>query len=321
MKALSIAMICHGINAAYCQSLGDNSQPTWEDAPEWQKQSAIVGVEMHLANPDATPEQSHQSWYKQKEAEGWKYGEVKDPELKEHPCFLPYEELPQEQKAKDYLFRAVVHLVKDLPEQADHNALLTQLMTAQTQIKQYQATLASGSGAAAAAPVQAQGVTVVYESFKSEYTDRMYGSNVTFVHGQPKTVPAWLAEKLLKHPEFKRHKPLFSERNGYKPSEVVTAEIKNSEVTAAASAINEPSNEPSNETLETIENAKKETEAKENEENAVFDAKQTVSQINDKDSLAEYAMKTFNQKIPKNQSIDWMKNKINELIDQQGLPE
>ena len=32
-------------------------------------------------------------------------------------------------------------------------------------------------------------------------------------------------------------------------------------------------------------------------------------------------MKTFNQKIPKNQSIDWMKNKINELIDQQGLPE
>ena len=226
MKALSIAMICHGINAAYCQSLGDNSQPTWEDAPEWQKQSAIVGVEMHLANPDATPEQSHQSWYKQKEAEGWKYGEVKDPELKEHPCFLPYEELPQEQKAKDYLFRAVVHLVKDLPEQADHNALLTQLMTAQTQIKQYQATLASGSGAAAAAPVQAQGVTVVYESFKSEYTDRMYGSNVTFVHGQPKTVPAWLAEKLLKHPEFKRHKPLFSERNGYKPSEVVNAEIK-----------------------------------------------------------------------------------------------
>lgn len=308
MKALSIAMICHGINAAYCQSLGDNSQPTWEDAPDWQKQSAIVGVEMHLANPDATPEQSHQSWYKQKEAEGWKYGEVKDPELKEHPCFLPYEELPQEQKAKDYLFRAVVHLVKDLPEQADHNALLTQLMTAQTQIKQYQATLASGSGAAAAAPVQAQGVTVVYESFKSEYTDRMYGSNVRFVRGQPKTIPQWLAEKLLKHPEFKRHEPLFSERNGYKPSEVVNA---------AASVINEPSNE----TLETIESAKKETEEKENEENAVFDAKQTVSQINDKDSLAEYAMKTFNQKIPKNQSIDWMKNKINELIDQQGLPE
>ena len=306
MKALSIAMICHGINAAYCQSLGDNSQPTWEDAPDWQKQSAIVGVEMHLANPDATPEQSHQSWYKQKEAEGWKYGEVKDPELKEHPCFLPYEELPQEQKAKDYLFRAVVHLVKDLPEQADHHALLTQLMTAQTQIKQYQETLASGSGAAAAAPSQSH-ITIVYESFKPVHTDRMYDSNVRFIRGQPKTVPTWLAEKLLRHPEFKRY-------------EAPQAEM----IQEATDELNKPTDtntQPSNETLETIELAKKETEEKENEENAVFDAKQTVSQINDKDSLAEYAMKTFNQKIPKNQSIDWMKNKINELIDQQGLPE
>lgn len=306
MKALSIAMICHGINAAYCQSLGDNSQPTWEDAPEWQKQSAIAGVEMHLANPDATPEQSHQSWYKQKEAEGWKYGEVKDPELKEHPCFLPYEELPQEQKAKDYLFRAVVHLVKDLPEQADHNALLTQLMTAQTQIKQYQNTLANGS-VSAAAPTQAQGVTVVYESFKPEHTDRMYGSNVRFVRGQPKTIPVWLAEKLLRHPEFKVYEAPQAEA-----PQAATGELNNPTDT---------NTQPSNETLETIENAKQETEEKENEENAVFDAKQTVSQINDKDSLAEYAMKTFNQKIPKNQSIDWMKNKINELIDQQGLPE
>lgn len=307
MKALSIAMICHGINAAYCQSLGDNSQPTWEDAPEWQKQSAIVGVEMHLANPDATPEQSHQSWYKQKEAEGWKYGEVKDPELKEHPCFLPYEELPQEQKAKDYLFRAVVHLVKDLPEPSDHNALLTQLMTAQTQLKQYQETLAKGSGATAAAPAQAQGISLVYESFKPEHTDKMYGSNVTFIRGQPKTVPVWLAEKLLKHPEFKLYE---------------APVIQAAPVAADGNLKLEGTNtQPSNETLETIESAKKETEEKENEENAVFDAKQTVSQINDKDSLAEYAMRTFNQKIPKNQSIDWMKNKINELIDQQGLPE
>ena len=28
---------------------------------------------------------------------------------KEHPCFVPYEELPTEQKAKDFLFRGVVH--------------------------------------------------------------------------------------------------------------------------------------------------------------------------------------------------------------------
>ena len=61
MKTIAIAMMCHAINAAYCQSLGDDSQPTWDDAPDWQRQSAIAGVEMHLANPDATPEQTHES--------------------------------------------------------------------------------------------------------------------------------------------------------------------------------------------------------------------------------------------------------------------
>ena len=78
MKTLAIAMLGHAMNAAYCQSLGDDSQLPWDDTPETHKQSLIAGVEMHLANPNATPEQSHQSWYAQKEAEGWAYGEFKD---------------------------------------------------------------------------------------------------------------------------------------------------------------------------------------------------------------------------------------------------
>jgi hypothetical protein len=43
-----------------------------------------------------------------KEADGWKHGPVKDPEKKEHPCMVPYGQLPAEQRAKDYLFIAVV---------------------------------------------------------------------------------------------------------------------------------------------------------------------------------------------------------------------
>lgn len=104
-----LARRAHEINRAYCAALGDHSQPEWEDAPDWQKDSARNGVRMHLANPSATPEDSHASWYAQKEAEGWKYGPVKDAEKKEHPCFVPYADLPESQKAKDYLFRAVVH--------------------------------------------------------------------------------------------------------------------------------------------------------------------------------------------------------------------
>ena len=41
------------------------------------------------------------------------YGEEKDPERKVHPCMVPFNELPREQQAKDFIFRAVVHALKD----------------------------------------------------------------------------------------------------------------------------------------------------------------------------------------------------------------
>ncbi|HSV30007.1 MAG TPA: RyR domain-containing protein [Candidatus Omnitrophota bacterium] len=108
MKIIDIARVCHDVNRAYCAAIGDTSQPAWDDAPDWQKQSAIAGVEFTLANPDVGPSASHESWMAEKERDGWKFGPVKDPEKKEHPCFVPYDELPGEQKAKDYLFQGVV---------------------------------------------------------------------------------------------------------------------------------------------------------------------------------------------------------------------
>lgn len=102
-----IAELCHEVNRAYCTAIGDNSQPAWIDAPAWQKDSAMNGVQAHIKS-DLTPEQSHASWMEQKRAEGWKYGPVKDADKKEHPCFVPYEELPLMQRVKDFLFRAVV---------------------------------------------------------------------------------------------------------------------------------------------------------------------------------------------------------------------
>lgn len=105
------AELCHEANRAYCKALGDDSQPHWGDAPEWQRASAIAGVEFHIANPDAGPSHSHDSWLRQKEADGWKHGPVKDAEKKEHPCFVPYDQLPPEQKAKDYIFGAIVKTI------------------------------------------------------------------------------------------------------------------------------------------------------------------------------------------------------------------
>jgi len=109
-----VAKLCHGVNAEYCYIIGDLSQPTWDDAPEWQKVSAIKGVKFHLENSDAGPSASHESWLKEKEADGWKYGEVKDLEKKEHPCFIEYSKLPVEQKVKDSLFISTINAVKIL---------------------------------------------------------------------------------------------------------------------------------------------------------------------------------------------------------------
>lgn len=116
MTIEQIAIVAHTINKAYCTALGDNSQQGWNDAPAWQKDSAIKGVQFHLENPDAGPSASHDSWMKQKLEEGWKYGPVKDAEKKEHHCIVPFDELPKEQQAKDFLFRQIVHSLKPFIE-------------------------------------------------------------------------------------------------------------------------------------------------------------------------------------------------------------
>ena len=103
-----IAEVCHEANRAYCNTIGDRSQLPWGDCPQWQRDSAIAGVEFCQANPDAPASANHDSWLAVKEADGWKYGPVKDAEKKEHPCFVPYDELPDEQKRKDALFKVIV---------------------------------------------------------------------------------------------------------------------------------------------------------------------------------------------------------------------
>lgn len=103
-----IAETAHEANRAYCASIGDGSQPKWADAPEWQKDSAIKGVEYTMQNLEATPEDSHKNWMKQKIEDGWIFGTVKDAKLKQHPCMVDYSILPAEQRSKDYIYQAVV---------------------------------------------------------------------------------------------------------------------------------------------------------------------------------------------------------------------
>lgn len=111
-RAEPIARVCHEANRAYCLSIGDASQVPWDEAPDWQRTSAIDGVRHRLYNPDAPASVSHDRWLTHKQAEGWTYGPVKDPERKQHPCMVPYEQLPAEQQRKDALFVSIVEALR-----------------------------------------------------------------------------------------------------------------------------------------------------------------------------------------------------------------
>lgn len=43
----------------------------------------------------------HEVWAKNRMAEGWTYGPVRDDAGKKHPCLVPYDELPESEKEYD----------------------------------------------------------------------------------------------------------------------------------------------------------------------------------------------------------------------------
>ncbi len=107
-EIVKIARVCHEVNKVYCEAMGDKSQKHWELAEDWQKESSINGINCFLKNKDCSPEDTHRDWCKQKIADGWSYGEIKDPDNKQHPCLVDYNSLPFEQQVKDQLWLAVV---------------------------------------------------------------------------------------------------------------------------------------------------------------------------------------------------------------------
>lgn len=101
------AEVAHEANRVYCESIGDTSLRPWAETPENIRNSARDGVRF-IWDGTHSARESHENWLRFKEADGWTYGEVKDAELKTHPAFAPYDDLPPEQKIKDAIFRSVV---------------------------------------------------------------------------------------------------------------------------------------------------------------------------------------------------------------------
>jgi hypothetical protein len=99
----AIAMVCHQTIKAYNDQIDDETLD-WKDCGE----STIKGVEWRLTHMDAPASAQHEAWMEDKYADGWVHGPSKNAVTKEHPCLVPYDELPPEQRIKDALFIAIV---------------------------------------------------------------------------------------------------------------------------------------------------------------------------------------------------------------------
>lgn len=278
-----IAMVAHEVNRAYCLSIGDESQPVWDEAPDWQRQSSLVGIDMHTANPNATPEESHASWLAQKVAEGWTYGEVKDVIEKKHPCCRPWDELPPEQRVKDYLFRGVVHVMNRLAEETEQCGTSGAVSSD-----------AVMAGPARVAPVRDGEQAVTYIGRRPSFVDRNYGTNLTFGAGQTRVLPTEIARKFLRHPDV------------FSPAAATPVD---SEPPAPSQAADD--------TAATLQKAQEQAAAKTQEQTQLQDLRDRITQM-DKKGLVEYAQTNYRQQLNTRDKLDDLRAKVLGMVDQFG---
>ena len=50
---------------------------------------------------EAMAKNVHEVWAQTRISQGWTYGEERNDELKQHPCLIPYEDLPEVEKDYD----------------------------------------------------------------------------------------------------------------------------------------------------------------------------------------------------------------------------
>jgi hypothetical protein len=112
-----ISQVAHEANRAFCQSVGDDSQKPWAEAPQWAKDSTLNTVQFHLdqlsKGEPLDPSHSHATWLEERRAAGWVLGPVKDTVKKTHPSLVAFDQLSPPEKVKDYLQAAVVKAFVD----------------------------------------------------------------------------------------------------------------------------------------------------------------------------------------------------------------
>ncbi|MCI4645150.1 MAG: RyR domain-containing protein [Hyphomonadaceae bacterium] len=107
-RRLAIARTVHEAIRAWAAAHGQPAMPHWRQAPRWMKESTLESVDFVLNNPGANDGHQHDQWMDQKKRDGWVYGPNKDADKKTHPMMVPFADLPDMEKRKDALLKAVV---------------------------------------------------------------------------------------------------------------------------------------------------------------------------------------------------------------------
>lgn len=114
-----LCKIVHEANRRLSAETGDLTEVSWEDAGHEHHVSTRSQVDAVLANPEMTPEASHDTWMENKIGRGWVYGSIEDIERKVHPLLVPFHNLPKHFQAKDTLFIGIVRCLAPLLEDTE----------------------------------------------------------------------------------------------------------------------------------------------------------------------------------------------------------
>ena len=78
--------------------------------PEPMDLSSVDLPESLIQLSERIAENVHEVWAKARMDEGWTYGEKRDDIHKKHPCLVPYDELPEEEK--EYARNTAMNTIK-----------------------------------------------------------------------------------------------------------------------------------------------------------------------------------------------------------------
>ena len=108
------AQILHNWNRAYCTTIGNPPDQPWEQISDHDRENRQKAIRFLLQHPQASPEDVHHEWARDRTEQGWTLGAVRNEDLKTHPNLVPYGELPAAQRTKGTFARTAVEFVREM---------------------------------------------------------------------------------------------------------------------------------------------------------------------------------------------------------------